>query len=305
MPQPLPVPPVPVVPSSLRRKAFRGTAVVRSGLLTSNQLRGPAWRRLFPDVYAHVELPITHALRARIAARWVVPGSVVTGCSAAVFWGVDLADAFDEVELTVPPHRHPVRAAGVRVRRARLDPAHLTERDGVPVTTAPATAVRLAALLPGDEGVVAVDRFVAMRRATLDDIRTLAAAATGPGSARARSACALADGQAESPPETRLRLMIGRSGLLRPVAQFRVTYESRFVARVDFAWPDRRLALEYDGLWHAEPGQFEDDRDRLNRLREAGWQVIFVTAADLRRPDRLLARIARALGVDAVVRSPW
>jgi very-short-patch-repair endonuclease len=72
-----------------------------------------------------------------------------------------------------------------------------------------------------------------------------------------------------------------------------------FVARVDFAWPERRLALEYDGLWHGGAGQFIRDRERLDRLREAGWQVVFVTAADLRDPDRLLARIAAALAASA------
>jgi hypothetical protein len=36
-----------------------------------------------------------------------------------------------------------------------------------------------------------------------------------------------------------------------------------------------------DGLWHGEPGQFSRDRERLNRLREAGWRVVFVTARGL------------------------
>ena len=67
------------------------------------------------------------------------------------------------------------------------------------------------------------------------------------------------------------------------------------MARVDFAWPEHRLALEYDGAWHGEPGQFRRDRHRLNRLTAAGWRVIFVTAADLRNPEALLRRIARAL----------
>jgi very-short-patch-repair endonuclease len=64
---------------------------------------------------------------------------------------------------------------------------------------------------------------------------------------------------------------------------------------VDFAYPDLKIAIEYDGLWHAEPGQFEKDRKRLNRLSAEGWLVIFVTAADLRHPERLLARLAAEL----------
>ena len=67
------------------------------------------------------------------------------------------------------------------------------------------------------------------------------------------------------------------------------------IGRVDFAWPERKVALEYDGLWHAEPGQFAKDRRRLNALQAAGWRVVFVTAADLHRPAELLGRIAAAL----------
>nr|WP_239520910.1 DUF559 domain-containing protein [Blastococcus saxobsidens] len=67
-----------------------------------------------------------------------------------------------------------------------------------------------------------------------------------------------------------------------------------FVARVDLAFPESRVAIEYDGAWHAEPGQFRRDRRRLNRLVEAGWTVLHVTAADLRDPEALIARI-RAL----------
>jgi G:T-mismatch repair DNA endonuclease (very short patch repair protein) len=48
-------------------------------------------------------------------------------------------------------------------------------------------------------------------------------------------------------------------------------------------------------MWHAEAGQFARDRRRLNRLQAAGWRVVFVTAADLRRPEELIARIAEAL----------
>jgi very-short-patch-repair endonuclease len=67
------------------------------------------------------------------------------------------------------------------------------------------------------------------------------------------------------------------------------------IGRVDFAYPELKIAIEYDGLWHAEPGQFAKDRSRLNRLFAAGWRVIFVTAVDLHRPARLCARVAAEL----------
>ncbi|MGY1820447.1 endonuclease domain-containing protein [Geodermatophilus sp. SYSU D00079] len=292
------VPRVPLVPHALRTEPFRGSHAVRSRLLTARQLRGDTWRRLLHDVYVHRDVPVTHGLRAR-AATILLPDAVVTGRSAAVLWGVDLTGPRDDVEVTAARDTHQVRVEGLVVRRATLDPAHVRRRDDVPVSSPEATAVRLAAALPRDDAVAAVDQLIATGVVDLEPVRALAARTRGPGSARARDVAALADGRAESPQETRVRLLIGRSTLPPPVAQFRVFDGPGFVARVDFAWPDRRVAVEYDGLWHAEARQFARDRERLNRLQGAGWRVVFVTAADLREPDRLIARIRSTLTASA------
>jgi very-short-patch-repair endonuclease len=63
-----------------------------------------------------------------------------------------------------------------------------------------------------------------------------------------------------------------------------------------FAWPEAKVAVEYEGRWHGESAQqVGADRQRLNRLTAAGWTVVFVTAADMHRPDLVVARIAAAL----------
>lgn len=289
-----PVPPVPLVPDALRSRPFRGSDAVRAGLLTSRQLYGSSWRRLFQDVYVHRAVPPSHELRAE-AVTLLLPGAVVTGRSAAVLWGVPSAGADDDVEVTLAPASHMVRVAGIVARRAELPESHMTTRHGIPVTTPGATALRLASVLPHDAAVATVDQLIATGVVELASIRTLASAAHGPGSARARAVCMDADGLAESPQETRVRLLIHRSSLPAPVAQYRVEHEGRFVARVDFAWPELKIALEYDGRWHGDPRQFPKDRQRLNRLQAAGWRVIFVTAEDLYRPEQLLARILGAL----------
>ncbi|SFL92745.1 endonuclease domain-containing protein [Geodermatophilus ruber] len=291
------MPTAPLVPESLKGRVFRGSWAVATGLLTPNRLRGASWHRLYPDVYVHRDVPFTHALRTCAAAGVLLPGAVVSGRSAAVLWGVDLADVTDDVELTVPPGTNPVRVRGLRVRRARLPPEEVCRRRGVRVTSPAATAVAVASHPVTEEAVMAVDRMVASAVVDLDVVRALAASTAGAGSTRARTACDLADGLAQSPQETRVRLLMLRGGLPRPLAQFVVRNERGFVGRVDFAWPDRKVAVEYDGLWHAEPGQFARDRQRLNRLQAAGWRVVFVTAADLYRPEQLLARIAAALTV--------
>lgn len=282
-------------PELLQGRVFRGSTAVARGVLTANELRGPAWQRMFRDVYACATVSLTHELRARAAAGLLVPGAVVSGVSAAVLWGLtDLAGPEDDVELTVAPDRPRAVVAGVRVRRATLAPDEVTARRRVPVTTAAATAVAVSGRGPLDEAVVVLDRFVAAGAVDLRTIRATAASATGRGCRQARSAADLADGLAASPQETRLRLLLHRSSLPRPVAQYTVRDRDGFVARVDFAWPEYRLAVEYDGVWHAEPTQFAADRRRLNRLTAAGWRVLFVTAGDLRRPQQLIARIAAA-----------
>ena len=293
--QPAAMPVEPHVPDRLRRRYFRGSTAVQAGWLTPAQLKGPAWRRLFRDVYVDATVPVTHRLRARAAAAVLLPGAVVSGRSAAVLWDVGLAGPDDDVEVTLPPGSHPRRHPGLVVRRAPLPERDVCTRARVRATTPEATALRVAALLPRDEAVVALDRMVAAGALDLSALQARVAV-PGAATARARAVCALADGLAESPQETRLRLVMARGRIPAPVAQYVVRHAGHFVARVDFAWPERKVAVEYDGIWHGEKGQFARDRRRLNALQEAGWRVVFVTAADLHDVPRLMATLRAALG---------
>jgi very-short-patch-repair endonuclease len=67
------------------------------------------------------------------------------------------------------------------------------------------------------------------------------------------------------------------------------------IARVDLAFPEQRVAIEYDGVWHAALGQFAKDRGRLNRLVQAGWRVLHLTAADMHDPTAVVAAVRRLL----------
>lgn len=273
---------------------FRGSTVVRQGLLTRKQLRSSAWVRLRQDVYADAALPVTHRLMVSAVGLVLPAGAGFTGRSAAVLWGVPgLAGADDPVEVVLPPGQRWNAGAGVRVR-SLLPGQQLVARGLWCCLDRAETAVDLTRFGDRDEAVALLDRLVRAGLAPLDDVRA-AAAALVPcrGSAQAGIVAGLADGLAESPQETRLRLLLHRAGL-PPVAQYRVFDDDGFVARVDFAYPELKVAIEYDGLWHAERGAFLHDRRRLNRLNAAGWVVLHVTLDDLRRPELLLARV-RAL----------
>jgi very-short-patch-repair endonuclease len=288
------MPPARRPPHQLRHRVFRGTTAVARGLLTPDDLRGPAWVRLFPDVYADAALELTHALRARAVGRLLLPHSIVSGVSAAVLWGLaDLAEPGDDVEVTVAPGTSRGAAPGVVVRRRVLPGSSIRPVHGVRATAPETTALELAARLPPDDGVVLLDRFVAAKLTTLRTLRAEAAELTGRGCRRAQQAAARADGLAASPQETRLRLLLHRTSLPRPVAQHVVRRRGRFVARLDFAWPGHRIALEYEGAWHTS--RIAEDRRRIEALQAAGWRILFVTAADLHAPDALVARLSAAL----------
>jgi hypothetical protein len=106
----------------------------------------------------------------------------------------------------------------------------------------------------------------------------------------------LMDPAAESPMETRTRLVIVTAGLPPPVSQFRVLDErGRFVARVDLAWPEWKVAVEYDGHDHTSDDRRGRDVERIDALRRLGWTVIVVTSRQYATPGWIEQRVRDAL----------
>jgi len=70
-----------------------------------------------------------------------------------------------------------------------------------------------------------------------------------------------------------------------------------FIGRVDFAYPEMKIAIEVQShRWHSSWGAQRSDMDRLTRLQTQGWIIIQVTYEDLERhPDRVAGRIHEAL----------
>lgn len=110
----------------------------------------------------------------------------------------------------------------------------------------------------------------------------------------------------ESIGEGRTLWLCWQHHLPMPVPQYLVRDSSgHVVARLDFAWPEHGVYLEFDGRVKYEgllrPGQSASDvvvaeKRREDRVRElTGWICIRVTWADLADPARLAARIRAAL----------
>jgi len=106
----------------------------------------------------------------------------------------------------------------------------------------------------------------------------------------------LATGLPESPAESRLLLALFDEALPVPESQFPVCdLDGRERYRLDFAWPEPMIALEYDG-YAAHADRSERDEARDEDLRRRGWIVIRVGADDLRKPGQIVAAVRRAFG---------
>jgi hypothetical protein len=266
---------------------------VAAGLLTPDALRSPAWRRLYRGVYADAALSAGVGTRIAGASLLMPVSAAFSGRTAAWLHGArDLVDARMPLEVSVPTDARFGPVAGIRVRRVRLQGADLTRVDGRPCTVPVRTALDVARTEPLPDGVAALDVLLRLGVVRHDELRAAAEAQTTPrGAQRARRAVHLADARAESPPESRLRVVLALAGLVAVPPHVVRDPAGNFVARVDLAFPEHRVAVEYDGAWHAGRTQFAADRRRLNRLVAAGWTVVHVTAVELADPDAVVRQV--------------
>lgn len=257
---------------------FRASEATAGGLITKGRLRSSAYRHLFRDIYADATLPDDHRLRCEGAALLLPSGCVLSGRSAACVRGLPLGERDDPVLVIAPPGtRGGGSVDGIRIRRAALRPDEI-RRGRIPTTVPIRTAWEIARERNLVEAVVGLDVLLRHRHVRSDVLEAFAVA--HPRSRPAR-AIRLADGGAESLPETRLRVRLVLAGLPPPVTQFEIFRDGAFAARVDLAWPSHRTVLEYDGAWHGSNAQLRRDRRRLNKLVGGQWEVFHATATDL------------------------
>lgn len=218
---------------------------------------------------------------------------MLTGRSAATVRGVELATRKDPVEVLCHPTARLDRRAEISVRKLEHLPRNPTPWCGTWLAPPFRMAFDLAARRPLLDGVSALDAVCREGLVNMAAWRDWLEDQHGHGVVAVRAAAELMDPRAESIPESVLRVVLVRAGLnVEP--QHVIRSAGRFVARVDLALVRWRIAIEYDGAWHAAREQLEKDRARLNALREAGWMVVHVTAGMLREPDQVVDAVLRA-----------
>ena len=280
---------------------FIGSHAVAEGLLTRKQLAG-LYRRLLQNVYADPALPDDHQTRARGVGLVMPPDAAIGGHSAAAWYGAALSSVTDPVLVVAPSGCSWDGPRGVRVHRTNLHPSEVTTtEDGVRLTAAGRTAWDVATLESTLTAVCLLDAMLHEGALTDSALVTEILGRRGQWrSSRAINLLPLVDGRAQSPPESRVRVACARAGLPRPVPQYVVVDGGAWLGRVDLAWPDAKLIVEYEGAYHFDGLQIVKDDGRYARLVAAGWRVVRLSSVDLRDLDAVVARIGAALAESSV-----
>lgn len=276
------------------RRPFTRAEALAAGV-TPWQLRGAGYARVYRNVYVSRDVPRTVELRARAGLRLAPRGTVVSHYTAAALWGGALT-ASSEIHVSIPVDET-FRVDGIRTHRDRVVRASTT-RGGVRLTTPEQTFVDLAAELDLVQLVVLGDGLV--HRGHTTPARLVEASWRRSGSRHClalRAANLVRDG-VDSPPESRLRLLIVLSGLPEPTVNhiLRDPGTGDWLRRFELAYPLLRIAVEYEGRHHRDDAEvWAADIDRREGLDRNAWRVVQVISSGLfDHPLRTLQRVDQA-----------
>jgi hypothetical protein len=260
-----------------RQRRARNLVAVRRGVY----LDRVAWASSAAD-------PASRHLLEAVARRLVTTGDVVISHqSAAAVLGYRLLDGPPRrPTLTVarpagsPPLRLHDLYTGDLPRQDRL------RRGDVEMTSGPRTVADCCRSLGRDAALVVADSALREGVPRAQVLEVLSRCRTWPGAVLAKDVVLFADGRSESVLETLARQWFLEQGLPAPEPQARLLAASggRFLARVDFFWPEFRTVCEMDGRLkyaperEARPGSPGDplfeEKKREDRLREHGAEVV-------------------------------
>lgn len=284
---------------------FLGTEALDAGTVTRYQL-STRYRSVHRNVYVPRDQHLDPVQRAKAAWLWSRRQATVVGVSAAALHGTLWIDRRLPAELNQASQH---RTAGIVLHHNTLAQHELASLRGITVTTPARTAFDLGRRAGLTLAVVRLDALMRATRITAADVHCVAEQHGGArGIVQLRVALDLVDPGAESPQETRTRLVLVKAGL--PPERTQIDVYDRYgyhVGRVDMGWESWKVGVEYDGEHHwADPRQRARDIDRIVELEGVGWRIVRVSAEILRnRPATIAARTYAALcAAGAPVRPP-
>ena len=259
----------------MRSQPFIGTEEIASGAATRRTLERDC-DRIYRDVYMQKGRVLTPADRAVAAWLWSGRQATLGGLSAAALHGTQWIDGKEPAELY---RRNGKPATGILIHRDELldDERQLIRR--IPTTTPARTGFDLGRRGRRTMAVVHVDSLANATGLLPCEIQQLMGRHPGVrGMKQLREVVELMDGGAESPQETRTRLVLVNAGLPKPQTQIAV---GRW--RIDMGYREFKVGIEYDGEQHwNDPRRRAHDIDRAADLAARGWIIVRVSADILR-----------------------
>ena len=241
------------------------------------------WIRVLPRVYRAAAAPVTPMQRALAATLWAGDGALASHATAATLFEFD-GIRTEKTEIWVPAKRR-VRSASLTVHHGgRLDRADRTVLDGVPITTPVRTLIDMAGRFEDDRLLAVMEDLIRRDLVTCERLHARLEALRKSGRVGGGRLATLLDQRGDGRPlesalEARVWTIILESGVRLPRRQF-WTGAAGHRYRLDFAWPDLRVALECEGYaYHGGLSKWGRDRARDADLASAKWRVIPVTWA--------------------------
>lgn len=246
------------------------------------------WIPMFRGVYRLAGAPVTWMSTLCAAVLAGRPPAAAAMRSAASLWAIDGGDRRLQ-ELMCPRWRRERSPTLIVHETKDLDERDLTVVHGIRVTTVERTLLDLGAVRHPLTVERALETALREELTTLPELRSTLRRRGKRGRNGAGVLRNLLDQRdpdrrlTESTMEMRLLQVLRAHGLPEPVTQFEIRDGGRFVARVDAAYPDLRIALEYESFaWHSAREAIVKDNARRNAVVGAGWAPIAVTWADLK-----------------------
>ncbi|QZH62831.1 hypothetical protein K1X22_14760 [Mycolicibacterium farcinogenes] len=271
---------------------FLGREAIRAGLLTAHELE-TKYRAVFRNVYLANDVALTPLLRAHAAWLFAGPDAVISGISAAAVHGTNWLDSGAPAEI-VRANRH--APPGLLVHSYALAPDDICRRSGMRVTTVARTAFDLGRLLPHAEAVPTLDALMNKTGLDPEDVWSLARANPGlRGIDRLRQSLFEADGGAQTPLETRTRLLLCYIGI--PGLETQIPFYDEWglvYTRVAMGWRRWQVAVECDEE-RDTPGYRNWVHSQTAELESRGWAVVWVTRSMAFGQNNIARRVLEKL----------
>lgn len=284
--------------------------LVRAGVLARPRrgayVAGPVWQAL--DVAGQ------HSVRSRAVVRQAKTDAVLSHTSGLLefdvpIWDLDLTDThFTRLDGKIGRQE-----AGVRQHAGTVQPGDVVDRNGVAVMSATRLGLEITTLADVEHSLVVVNNLLNVGHTTLAALaERYDAMAHWPNTLITDLVLRLANPKIESVGESRTFHLCYSHRIPMPEPQYEVKDSAgQILGRVDFAWPELGVFLEFDGKVKYEKllkdGERASDvvireKRREERIcRQTGWTCIRIVWSDLEHPARTAALIREALSARSSV----